>query len=96
MIYMELDQILENLALTEGADFYGVADLSVANDFIRNQGGLDVASYPLAISIGIRLLDCLVDRLPNHEDRSVAVDYLHHGYHIINQRLDLLASRISS
>lgn len=93
---MDLNQKLERIALDEGVDFYGVADLSEAQNFIREQGGDKVASYPLAISMGIRIADSIVDQLPQREERSVAVNYRHHGYEIINQRLDLLSSRLSS
>lgn len=93
---MDLNQQLRKTALDKGADFYGVADLSEAHEFIKEQGGDEVASYPLAISLGIRIMDSIVDQLPNREERSVAVNYRHHGYDIINRRLDLLASHISS
>ncbi|NMO09334.1 4Fe-4S double cluster binding domain-containing protein [Methanobacterium subterraneum] len=93
---MDLNQKLRKVALEEGADFYGVADLALARDFIQDQGGEEVASYPRAISLGIRILDSIVDQLPNRQERAVAVNYRHHGYDIINKRLDLLASRLSS
>lgn len=93
---MDLDQKLRKMALDEGADFFGVADLSSAHEFIRNQGGDEVASYPRAISLGIMIPDSIVDQLLLREERSVAVNYRHHGYGVINQRLDLLASRLSS
>lgn len=92
----KLDAVIRELALEEGADFYGVADLKLAEDFIRDQGGDEVASYPLAISLGIRIMDSIVDQLPHRHERAVAVNYRHHGYDVINQRLDLLASRLSS
>lgn len=93
---MDLNQNIREIALNEGADFYGVAELSEAQNFIEEQGGNEVASYPLAISLGIRIMDSIVDQLPKREERSVAVNYRHHGYEIINQRLDLLASHLSS
>lgn len=92
----ELNEKIRELALKDGADFYGVADIASARDFIQDQGGDEVASYPLAISMGIRIMDSIVDQLPHRENRSVAVNYRHHGYDIINRRLDLLASRLSS
>lgn len=91
-----INEIIRKLALEEGADFYGVADLAPARDFIQDQGGDEVASYPLAISLGIRIMDSIVDQLPNRQERAVAVNYRHHGYDIINRRLDLLASRLGS
>lgn len=93
---MDLNQKIERMALDEGADFYGVADLSKAQKFIKEQGGDEVASYPRAISLGIKIMDSIVDQLPHRQERSVAVNYRHQGYDIINRRLDLLASIISS
>lgn len=93
---MDLNQKLRNMAIDEGTDFFGVADLSSAHDFVKRQGGEEIAYYPLAISLGIRIIDTIVDQLPRREERSVAVNYHHHGYIVINRRLDYLASRISS
>ena len=66
-----LDKRLDKLSREFGADFYGIADISTAEDFIRKQGGNDVAGYPRAISIGIILLDTIVDMLPRRFERSV-------------------------
>jgi epoxyqueuosine reductase QueG len=93
---LPLDNKIREKALDEGADFYGVADLAEARDFIQDQGGEEVASYPRAISIGIRIMDSIVDQLPHRHEKGVAVNYHHHGYNIINRRLDLLASSLSS
>jgi epoxyqueuosine reductase len=92
----KLDQVIQEISFSEGADFLGVADLSSAYEFILEQGGDEVASYPFAISLGIKIMDSIVEQLPHRKERSVAVNYRHHGYEIINQRLDLLASRLSS
>ncbi len=91
-----LDEMIEEFAMEFGADFYGIADISPAEDFIRKQGGEGVTGYPRAISIGIMLIDTIVDQLPQRFERSVAVNYRHHTYDIINLRLDLIASRLSS
>ena len=92
---MDLYAALEKLARGEGADFFGVADLSSAHEAILEQGGADVAAYPRAVSIGMRLSDPLVDQLPKRRDRAVAVSYRHHCYDVVNQRLDLLASKLA-
>jgi epoxyqueuosine reductase QueG len=92
---MALNDVLNDLVKKDGADFFGVADLSQAHDSILEQGGEVVASYPLAISIGIRLLDTIIDQLPQGFERGVAVSYRHH-YDITNLRLDLLAAKVSS
>ncbi|MFA5073086.1 MAG: 4Fe-4S double cluster binding domain-containing protein [Nitrospirota bacterium] len=87
---------IKKLVETGGADFYGVADLSPAYDAILEQGGPTIAAYPRAISVGIALPHAIVDQLPDRTNRAAAVNYLHHGYDVINQRLDFLVSRVSS
>ena len=73
-----------------------MADLAAGRDFFHDQGGEKVASYPRAISIGIRIMDSIVDQLPHRHEKGVAVNYHHHGHDIINRRLDLLASSLSN
>ncbi len=92
---MKLYNVLHDLVKNDGADFFGVADLSRDQDFIRDQGGEVVSSYPRAISIGITLLNTIIDQLPRGFDRSVAVSYRHH-YDITNLRLDLLSAKVAS
>jgi epoxyqueuosine reductase QueG len=90
------DDRIENLAETWGADFFGVADLSLARDAILAQGGTVIAQYPRAVSIGIALLHAIVNQLPRRAERAVATGYRYHCYDLINQRLDLIASRLSN
>ncbi|MEG3225223.1 MAG: 4Fe-4S ferredoxin [Methanobacteriales archaeon Met13] len=92
---MIIEEILDEIVHQEGADFFGVADLSRAHDTILEQGGSEVASYPRAISMGIALLYSIVYQLPQGFERAVAVSYRHH-YDITNLRLDLLAARMAS
>ena len=93
---MEPENQFENLAKTLGADFFGIADLSPAYKAILEQGGEWIAAYPRAISIGIALFDPIVDQLPQRGERAVAISYKHHCYDVINQRLDLIISRLST
>jgi epoxyqueuosine reductase QueG len=93
---MNRNHWLKATAETWGADFCGVADLSPAHEAILAQGGPVVAASPLAVSVGIVLPHTIVDQLPNRANRAVAVSYRHHCYDVINQRLDLLVSRMSS
>ena len=90
---VELDEKAREL----GADLFGVADLAVARDFICEQGGEYLRQFPRAISIGIRLLDGIVDGLLRHEDRATVFTY-RALYNSVNSRLDhialLLAKRI--
>jgi epoxyqueuosine reductase QueG len=55
-----------------------------------------VAEYPRAISMGIELSHSIVNQLPRRAERTVAANYRSHGYGIVNQRLNLLASRVFS
>ena len=92
---MGFDSQIRNSAECWGADFFGVADLSIAQGFILAQGGPSIAQYQRAISLGIVLPHAIVDRLPQRAERAAAVDYRVHAYDSINQRLDLVASRVS-
>jgi epoxyqueuosine reductase len=93
---MDVIHRMKESAETWGADFYGVADLSLAHAAILAQGGLVIADYPRAISVGIVLPNSIVNQLPNRANRTVAINYRHHCYEVINQRLDFLVSRLSS
>ena len=93
---MEMNQRLREAAQMWGADFFGVADLSLARGAILAQGGPFVAAYPWGISLGIALLHTIVDQLPERAERAVAISYRQHSYDVINQRLDLLTSNLSS
>lgn len=88
---------LDEKARELGADLFGVADLAVARDFICEQGGEYLRQFPRAISIGIRLLDGIVDGLLRHEDRATVFTY-RALYNSVNSRLNhialLLAKRI--
>ncbi len=79
-----------------GADFFGIADLTLAKAAIFDQGGAVVAEFPRAVALGIELFHPIVDQLPQRAELAVGVNYRHHCYDIINQRLDLLASRVGS
>jgi len=93
---MDVNLKLKELAETWGADFFGVADLALAHGAILAQGGQAIAAYPRAISVGIALPHAIVDELPRRAERAIAVNYRHHGYDVINARLDLFTSRVTS
>jgi epoxyqueuosine reductase len=93
---VELDDRLEKLALSLGADFYGVADLASASDFVLRQGGDSLARYPRSVSIGVGLLDAIVDQLPQRNQPAVSSRYWIHSYEEVNGRLDAIAQRLSN
>lgn len=92
-----LQSELHKMAREHGADLFAVADLRPARDFICRQGGEQLGKFPRGISVGIWLLDAIVDELHRHEDRPTLFAY--RGlYNSVNSRLDhitlLLAKRI--
>jgi epoxyqueuosine reductase len=93
---MTINSDVRTLAAQWGADFFGVADLAPAHDFILAQGGTAVAGYPRAVSVGIELLHAIVDQLPHRAQRAVTVEYRSQAYDVINQRLDLITSQVGS
>ena len=92
---MQLDDKICEVAENLGADFFGVADLAPARGFISWQGGREVAEYPRAISIGVALLDPIVNQLPRRGEKAAAMEYKHHAYDTVNGLLDIIALRLS-
>jgi len=93
---MDLNTLIRECAINEGADFFGVADVVPAREAIREQGGELVASFPRAVSIGLKLFHPIVDEIPlRFEDPAHAQNYGHHCYTVINQRLDIIASKVA-
>ena len=66
---------LERVAKELGADLFGIADLTIAQDFVCKQGGEYLRKFSRAISIGIRLLDAVVDELYRLEEPAVTYTY---------------------
>jgi epoxyqueuosine reductase len=94
--FLQMNSKMQAISEMWGADFFGVADLSPAQDAIASQGGSILATYPLAISVGMALPHTVVDQLPHRAKRTVAMSYRHNCFNVINQRLDLLISQMSS
>ena len=79
-----------------GTFLCGVANLMPAASEIERQGGAAMAKYPRAVSLGVRLPSDIVDRIGDQTDRVAVMSYRHHGYDVINRRLDSIASRLTS
>ena len=73
----KLREELEEYAQSLGIDLFGVADLTEneTHSFIMRQGGEHISGFPRSISLGIRLLDPIVDQLYRHEDLSAIYSY---------------------
>lgn len=93
---MELKAKLRKMAIGMGADFFGIANLSPAQEAIENLWEKSAAQYPRAVSFGIALSHAIVDQQPDRFSSIVAMNYRHHAYNIVNQRLDHIASRLSA
>jgi hypothetical protein len=91
---MTVQRELERQARSMGARFFGVADLTVAQEAIVAQGGEFLATYPRALSVGIALSDGIVDQLPRHKEVAVACTY-DRLYDTVNWSLDRIALRLS-
>jgi epoxyqueuosine reductase len=91
----ETDSEIQDLATSLGADYFGVADLTPARDFIHDQGGDRASHYPRGVVIGIRLLDTLVEMLPEKEAEG-AILYRHNSYDVVNATLDQIAIRVAN
>jgi epoxyqueuosine reductase len=88
-----MEQFLEELrteAESLGVDLLGVADLAVAHGFIQDQGGAVPASFPRAVSLGMRLSSGVVDQLFRHDDINVLNPY-RGVYRTVNANLDRAA-----
>lgn len=92
---MSLQNELNKIALDNGVQYFGVSALSTARGFIVEQGGEDLSAYPYAISLGIKLIDNIVDKLPHRNEKAALLNYKHHSYDVINSRLDMIASVLS-
>jgi epoxyqueuosine reductase len=83
-------------ALALGADFFGVADLAPAREFVAQRGGEMVAQFPRAVSVGVMMPSTIVDQIVRHDDKAALIAYRSHSYDILNIRLNQIASRLAS
>ena len=95
MFIMNLYEKIKEIAENDGIEFVGVADLSPARDFIHDYAQNMLDKYPKAITLGMRLLDDVVNELPLKKEKPVAVNYFH-AYELTNQRLDIVSYKISN
>jgi epoxyqueuosine reductase QueG len=85
---------LKDCAKGLGIDMFGVADLSSASYAISIQGGQHIGEFPRAISLGITLVDDVVDELHRHDDPVVIGTY--RGlYTAVNAALDRAALMVA-
>jgi epoxyqueuosine reductase len=93
---MNINEEIQTLLENEAVDYVGFAHLEKYENELIRFGGNIVKGYKFGISIGITLPDSIVDFLPQREDPNVACEYNYHCYEVINERLNLIASKMSS
>jgi epoxyqueuosine reductase len=93
---MYLNNAISKILKPYQNDYLGFADLSNYQDEIFKSGGPIVQGYKCGISIGIILQNSIVDYLTNRFENNVACEYRIHAYEVINQRLNIMASVIST
>ena len=93
---MNLNNAIRNVLKPYQNDYLGFADLTNYQEEIFKSGGQIVQGYNCGISIGIILQNSIVDYLPKRFDNNVACEYRIHAYEVINQRLNIMASVIST
>lgn len=90
-----LAQDLERIAAESGADLFGVADLAPAKDFIQEQGGVFVAAFPRAISVGMRLSPAMVEQVADRKSVGAARTYRFYVYDAVNPSLDRISTLLT-
>jgi epoxyqueuosine reductase QueG len=93
---VNLNNSLRKMLLPYCVDYLGFADLSGYQTELIKFGGNIVKGYQSGISIGLVIPDSIVDFLPERADINVACEYRTHGYEVLNDRLNLIASVVSS
>jgi epoxyqueuosine reductase QueG len=87
----ELQKIIDGC----GIELFGIADLSPALTQLIDQGGTIFEMYPTAVSMGCRIANDVVDAIEDHGNRAVVMNYIHHIYSVVNQRLDQAALSVT-
>jgi epoxyqueuosine reductase len=93
---LSLNNQIKKLLDTHYVSHVGFADLRKYEPDLVRFGGNLVKGYRYGISIGIAIPDSIVDHLPERDDVNISCAYRLHGYEIINNRLNLIASEVSS
>lgn len=93
---MYINEELQKLAESHMITYFGAADLTKVDHSAIDQADTGMDSYPYCISMGIALPYEIVDRLPYRENYNDTFNYKLLAYDVINQRLDLAASVLTS
>jgi epoxyqueuosine reductase len=95
-IKLNLNNSIKTLLKPYYLDSLGFANIAHYEEELVKFGGNIVKGYAGAISLGLVIPDSIVDFLPERADVNVACEYRIQGYDVLNSRLNLIASVISS
>lgn len=94
---MHMNEELHKLANNHMVTYFGVADLSAVDPTVIDQSNAGFGEYHYCITMGIALPDDIVDMLPDRLHKyNASFSYKSFAYDVINQRLDLAASALTS
>jgi epoxyqueuosine reductase len=92
---MEIKKELEKLACNKGADYFGVADLGrAAGGPITPYEAKLLEKYPVAVSVGLSLVNGIVDGLEDVNDYFAVQNYWFHVYEAINPHINEITLEI--
>jgi epoxyqueuosine reductase QueG len=92
---MNIEEAIRN-ALNGENDYLGFADLTQVDPGNLSPAGIDLSMYPRAVSVGVRLIDDVVDLVPRQEERWAAIMYDSMAYDSTNIILDRIGARVAS
>jgi epoxyqueuosine reductase len=93
---ISINQSIKSILKPYFIDYIGFADLRDYEPDLIKYGGNIVKGYKYGISLGIVIPNSIVDYLPERNDINIAGEYRIHGYDVLNNRLNLIASIVSS
>ena len=93
---MEVNILLKRIVEDHHIDLLGIADIREYENELTSYGGEIVKGFDFGISLGIVLPDSIVDGLENRFDKNISSLYYTHSYNIINDRLNIISSIVSS
>lgn len=91
-----LNNKIKSILKPHYVDYVGYANLSAYQEELTKLGGSIVDGFPNGISLGLVIPDAIVNHLPERSDANVSCEYRIHGYDILNNRLNIIASIVSS
>jgi epoxyqueuosine reductase QueG len=87
---------LKTIAKKYYLDYIGFADLRNYQEELTVYGGGITENYPSGISLGLVIPDSMLNYISGRSKTNIPCEYGVHSYKILNQRLNIITSLISS